>query len=33
MAASSSSGCTGLIKAGFGLRLDVFLLVFGMEAD
>jgi hypothetical protein len=33
MAASLSSGWTGLMKAGFSLRLAVFLLVFGMEAD
>ncbi len=32
-AASLSSGWTGLIKAGFGLRLEVFFLVFGMDAD
>ena len=31
-AASLSSGWTGFMKAGFGLRLEVFL-VFGMEAD
>jgi hypothetical protein len=31
-AASLSSGWTGLMKAGFGLRLEVFL-VFGMDAD
>jgi hypothetical protein len=28
-----SSGWTGLMKAGFGLRLEVFFLVFGIEAD
>jgi len=33
MAASLSSGWTGLMKAGFGLRLEVFFLVFGMEVD
>jgi hypothetical protein len=33
MAASFSSGWTGLMKAGFSLRLEVFFLVFGMEAD
>jgi len=32
MAASLSSGWTGFMKAGFGLRLEVFL-VFGMDAD
>jgi hypothetical protein len=34
-AASLSSGCTGLMKAAFGLRFEgVFLaLVFGIEAD
>jgi hypothetical protein len=31
-AASLSSGWTGFMKAGFGLRFEVFL-VFGMEAD
>src|SRR5215475_8015276 len=31
-AASLSSGWTGFMKAGFGLRLEVFL-VFGMDAD
>ena len=31
-AASLSSGWTGFMKAGFGLRLEVFL-VFGMHAD
>ena len=31
-AESLSSGCTGFMKAGFGLRLEVFL-VFGMDAD
>jgi hypothetical protein len=31
-AASLSSGWTGLMKAGLGLRLEVFL-VFGMDAD
>jgi hypothetical protein len=30
MAASLSSGWTGLMKAGFSLRLEVFFLVFGM---
>jgi hypothetical protein len=33
MAASLSSGWTGLMKAGFGFRLEVFFLVFGMEFD
>ena len=33
MAESLSSGWTGLMKAGFGLRLEGFFLVFGMEAD
>jgi hypothetical protein len=33
MAASLSSGRTGLMKAGFSLRLDVFFLVFGIELD
>ena len=33
MAESLSSGWTGLMKAGFGLRLEVFFLVFGMEID
>jgi hypothetical protein len=32
-AESLSSGWTGLMKAGFGLRLEVFFLVFGMDAD
>jgi hypothetical protein len=32
MAASLSSGWTGFMKAGFGLRVEVFL-VFGMDAD
>src|SRR5262249_22609113 len=32
IAASLSSGWTGFMKAGFGLRLEVFL-VFGMDAD
>src|SRR6266704_6262344 len=32
-AESLSSGWTGLMKAGFGLRLEVFFLVFGIEAD
>jgi hypothetical protein len=31
-AESLSSGWTGFMKAGFGLRLEVFL-VFGMDAD
>jgi hypothetical protein len=31
-AESLSSGWTGFMKAGFGLRLEVFL-VFGMHAD
>jgi hypothetical protein len=34
MAESLSSGWTGLMKAAFGLRLEVFLAVdFGIEAD
>ena len=33
MAESLSSGWTGLMKAGFGLRLEGFFLVFGIEAD
>ena len=33
MAASLSSGWTGLMKAGLGLRLEVFFLVFGIEGD
>jgi len=33
MAASLSSGWTGLMKAGLGLRLEVFFLVFGIDAD
>ncbi len=33
MAESFSSGWTGLMKAGFGLRLEGFFLVFGMDAD
>ena len=33
MAASLSSGWTGLMKAGLGLRLEGFFLVFGIEAD
>jgi hypothetical protein len=33
MAESLSSGWTGLMKAGLGLRLEVFFLVFGIEGD
>jgi hypothetical protein len=33
MAESLSSGWTGLMKAGLGLRLEGFFLVFGIEAD
>jgi hypothetical protein len=33
IAASLSSGCTGLMKAAFGLRLEGVFLAFGIEAD
>jgi hypothetical protein len=33
MAESFSSGCTGLMKAAFGLRLEGVFLGFGIEAD
>jgi hypothetical protein len=33
MAASLPSGWTGLMKAGFGLRLEVFFFVFAIKVD
>jgi hypothetical protein len=33
IAESLSSGCTGLMKAAFGLRFEGVFLGFGIEAD